>query len=315
MRRGGAAFLVLELLACTSEPVPLSAQAGSTVLLALTDEHIFGGGVGYESPYFGFDDQRGETVLRIVGGDPRAPREIPLATRYVTRVYADPASNATLFPDLYDERLVQVLAIVDIPADTPAGTYAVRYGRRRRIDQDTYEEVAPVVPATETRLSVLPSVVVLQDRQGRFRSVRGAPTPALGYVGAGVADLAGELGRYVPHPKLVIRFQPSWDPPAGAHIELLYPAEKVEILGVFEERHPGRGSIVRWRDSDPAGRLAIDLVDPDASVDEIAVAFRLVDFLSRGRASVADFAVQASILYRADGTRDPFHSAVPTAIR
>lgn len=312
---GLALLLTLLAAACTSEPVPLSAQAGSTLLVALGDEAIVGGSVGYASPYRGFDDQRGELRLELVGNEGSGLEPVVLHTRYVTRVHADPASHASIFPHLFDWRLALVLALVDIPPDTPPGTYEIRYARRRRVDATTYEDLTPVVPPAGTLLSVLPPEIDLAGPDGAPRTFAGTENPAIGYAGSAWFDLTDELGRYVPYPKLVVGFHPAWDLPAAAHLEIRYPLEKIRIEGVIEEDHPSRGSVVRWSDSRSEGRLRIDVVDPDRSVRGISVVFRLLDFPSKGRAELGDFEVTSSMFYGLDGAPDRDHAALVKAIR
>jgi hypothetical protein len=312
----GAALLAV---GCTSEPIPLSAQAGSTITIALVGEDTWGEGVGYVSPYFPSEVQRGETVFQLVddafGANPTVYKE--LKTRYVTRCYADPAADVSTF--LTGEPLVQIMALVDIPSDTNPGTYMLRYRRRRQTPSGEMEYLTPYVPETPTLLHVLPRFIPgidnFVDPGTGPRTIEGRPTPALGYFGTSVEDISSSLYSYVPNPKVLITFSPAWDLPAAAHLEVTYPPDRVEIVTAFEEQHPGRGSLVRWSDSNPRGRITIDLVDPDASVHRLAIAFRLADFGAAGPVDVSDFQVVSHTFYRPDGGLDTAHSAFVDLIR
>lgn len=318
----GSISLLLVLLSllssgCGSEPIPLSAQAGSTIAIPLVGEETFGETVGYAGPYAPEDPQRGEiSVLLVDSADPQV--EIPLSTRYVTRVHADPASEAVIDGRPGQGGLGQILALVDIPPEVAPGTYGLAFARRRPSSAGGWED-ADAPPRTGASLTVLPHEIdgiplFAGPEHGEARSL-GAPTPAIGYFGTGGFDLSNLLSSYVPNPKVVIAIEPSSEPSFAARLEIEFPPEKVEILSVFEEQHAGHGSMLRWSLSEPRGRVRVDLVDPDGSVVEIAIAFRLLDFASTGRAVIDDFRVMSSIFYRADGSISERHGAVVRTIR
>jgi hypothetical protein len=299
--------------ACASEPIPLSAQAGSTIAIGLAGEDTYSPALGYRSPYYPLDDPRGEILLRLVDDSAGGSVEIPLLTRYVTRVYADPASEAGLQSSRAPGGLGQILALVDVPGSAPPGRYRLRLARR---DAQGDETTLPATPASLTVLpSAIPDIPDLTDG-GALRAVLGAPTSAVGHFATASRDVSRSLALYVPNPKAVVRILPvSLEPPAGARLAVEYPAEKVEILAAFEDRHLGRGSIVRWRDSDPRGRLDVSLVDPDRSVSEIALVFRPLPGSGRSQVESREFRVLGSVFYLADGSVSEGHTAGVEAIR
>lgn len=281
--------------ACSSQPLPLSAQAGSSVALAVAGEASYGTTLGYDGTLLAaagrHDDQRGE--LLFVLRDPASGAEHPLETQLVTRTRPDPASDAGLASRIADELalygIAQPLALLRIPAATPPGRYDVEIRRRRRLAGGGFESL-PGPPYAQS-LHVLPAQV---------NGVVGAPTALLGFAGAVELDVTRHLAALVPHPKLVLRL-PASPRPAAAQLVISYPAAKLEILGAFEEQHLGHGSVVGWRNDAAAGRVTLELVDPTFSVSALALAFELRDAQGAGRAQLGDFALLSTRLYDAAG--------------
>jgi len=280
--------------ACTTRVLPLSAQAGSTVAVAIGGDATQGDFLGYGGAWLASsglaDDQRGELVFALV---PAAGPERPLRTLFVTRAFPDPASEAaltdTVDPDApFPLGLSQTLAVLEIPADTPPGRYRVDARRRRRAPGGGFTELP--APLLRTDLDVLPAAV---------GAVTGRPNRPEFAVDTNVFDLTPRLPRVVPNPKLVLAFADRR--PSAAHLVLDYPPTKVEIRGAFEDHHTGRRSMLSWRDDPEAGRLTIDFVDPTASVSALGVAFRLRDAAAYGIAAPGDFRLAQSVLYDAAG--------------
>jgi len=290
-------LLVLALGAlggCTSRVLPLSAQAGSTVTIAVGGDATLGDFLAYGGAWLAAaglaDDQRGELLFVLVapGGAERA-----LRTLFVTRAFPDPASDAALENQVDPALpvaigLSQVLAVLEIPADTPPGRYRVDARRRRRAPGGGF--VSLPAPLIATELDVLPASV---------GAVTGRPNLPEFAVDTGRVDLTARIPRVVPNPKLVLQFADR--KPAAAHLVLSYPRDKLAIRGVFEEQHTGRRSIVSWRHDTARGELAIDLVDPGESVSALGVAFRLLDPAARGLAAPDDFRIARADLYDARG--------------
>ncbi len=292
---------------CSSRPLPLTAQAGSSVAIALAGEAVMGNVVGYGSQVLAavgrHDDQRGE--LRFVLRDAVSGSERALETRVVTRAWPDPASEIGLRNYARSSSdgfgLAQLLAIVDVPEDVPAGSYDLQVRRQRRTDGGGVEELPG--PVYSQPLVVLPANV---------GGAVGAPTPSAGYAGAAGIDVTEQLADLVPLPKVVLAL-PAQRPHA-AHVVIAYPASKVTPRAVIEEQHLGRGSIVAWT-ADPAnGRITIDFVDPSASVAALALVFEPNAALSAGRIEVAEVTVMSATLYDQEGAVRS-GTVTPTAIR
>lgn len=300
MARLAAPFAVtaLFLAACTSRVLPLSAQAGSSVALAVGGDATQGDVLGYGGAWLAAsgveDDQRGELGFALV---PPSGATRPLRTLFVTRVFPDPASDAALESRIDPSvdpviGLGQALAVIEIPRDTPPGRYRLEASRRRRAPGGGMTSLA--APVIGTELDVLPAVV---------GAAVGRPNrPELAIEQASI-DFTAQLPRVVPNPKVLLLFADR--KPAAAHLELVYPREKLAIRGVFEEQHTGRRSIVAWRDEPAAGRLSIDFVDPAQSVSALGVAFRLSDPAGRGVAQATDFRITRADLYDARGGVTP----------
>lgn len=279
---------------CGARPLPLAAQAGSSVGIALSGEVAVGEAAGYGGQILAaigrHDDQRGE--LDFVLRDPVSGAERELATRIVTRVHPDPASEIGIANQINASAagfgISQLLAIVDIPASTPPGSYEVRLHRRRRNDAGGKDELP--APVYGQPLTVLPASV---------GGTQGAPTPSSAWAGAFGFDASVQLADLVPLPKAVLSLPAS--PPHAAHVVVTYPTAKIRPRAVFEEQHLGRGSIVAWSDDPATGRVTIDFVDPAASVKALALVFEPKAPLSGGRVALGEITVVSSTLYDREG--------------
>jgi hypothetical protein len=278
---------------CAFDPVPLVARAGTTILLPVASEWPNGSYLGYESEAtrrFGLhDDQRGELVF-VLREDPDVPgTEYPLVNRFVTRVYPDPASLVGMRNGTLDGDLSQVLALLDIPAHTPAGRYVIEIRRRRRANADrTVFEPLATPGQNYPPLEVLGAQI--DSQTGSFIENF---TPDRAIWGWRRSAAQGMYELY-PWPKLVLRVSGGTRVPA-ARIVVRYPMDRVAVIAVVEDMHAG--SIVRWSDSVPPGEITIDLVDPERSVSHLGVVFRTFDPFGAGPAEVADFVVVESRHY------------------
>ena len=281
-------------LGCGARPLPLSVQAGASVGIALSGEAAAGEAAGYGGDLLAqqgrHDDQRGRLVFVL--RDPASGIQHELATRIVTRALPDPASEIGIdnevdatYPGL---GISQILAIVDVPASVPPGTYDVNVRRRRRTDSGGTEELPAIVYGQ--RLTVLPASI---------GGATGAVTPASAYAGVFGLDVSQQLARLVPLPKVVLSLPEA--APHAAHLVIAYPREKITPRAVFEEQHLGRGSIVAWSDDPESGRVTVDFVDPEASVRSLALAFEPKVPLSAGRIALAEITIETSVLYDGDG--------------
>jgi hypothetical protein len=294
-------------LGCGARPLPLTAQAGASVGIAVAGEIAAGELAGYGGDLFAasgrYDDQRGQLVFLL--RDPASGVERELQTRIVTRVLPDPASEVGMANRVDSTSagfgISQLLAVVDIPASVPPGSYDVDVRRRRRTDAGGSEDLPTIVYGQ--RLTVLPANV---------GGAAGAPTPSSAYAGAFDIDVSSQLARLVPLPKVVLSLPAL--PPYAAHLVIAYPAGKIKPRAVFEEQHLGRGSIVTWTDDPVSGRVTVDFVDPAASVKALALVFEPKAPLSAGRVVLSEVTVASSTLYDYNGAVRS-GTATPTAIR
>lgn len=289
--------LLVVLAACGTQPIALSAQAGTTVVLAIAGEVDAGPSLGFGGDWLSAagrgDDQRGKLVFVLVAAN---GAEHALHTKFVTRAWPDPASDAGLDGriapgPLGTAGLAQVLAIVEIPVDVPPAGYRVEIRRERQRADGTVESLPGVSYGQPLR--VLPAVV---------DGFAGAATSPTGFAGGYAIDLLPPLAALYPHPKLVVTLDPG---AAAAHLELDYPTTRLVVRGVIEEQHTGRSSIVAWRDDPATGRLSVDLVAPAADVAALALVFTLRDPGGAGRAAETDFRVAAATLYDTAGALLP----------
>lgn len=297
LRRSAVLAFTLALAACSSQPVPLAVQAGSSFTLAVSGELLDGDRLGYGGDWLEqagrLDMQRGE-LLFVLRDDTGA--EWTLHTRLVTRVTPDPASDAAL-----DQRIdpwlgsaagfSQAIALVEIPADVPPAGYALELRRRRRLPSGSYESLP--APQYSGALRVLPALV-----DGHA----GQSNQPVGAAGAWIVDTRSRLAALHPNPKLVLSLDGD---PAAAHLVLEYPRQKLVVRGVIEEQHSGRSSVVAWRDDPVSGRVTVDLVAPLADVAALALVFTLRAPDTAGVAAPSDFRVLAATLFDAGGGRMP----------
>jgi hypothetical protein len=317
----GIPLVILALeVGCSSDPLPLAAQQGASFALLLNESQQtalpgFGGEIVQqaldargEGEYVGV--QRSELVLTLKKG---TGPEYPLVTRVVTRVWPDPASDTGIANQIPPEQvggplagLSQAVALVDVPLTTPADTgYTILVKRRRRTGPgpNDWTTLSGTVNYGGT-IDILPSA--------------GAPSEARGWLvqPSEALSVAQGLASLHPHPKVVLDFG-AGPYPAAARVVVTYPATKAQILTAFENDHLGRGSAVRWSSGPAANQVTIHYVDPDASIEQLALAFELVDPFGAGRVSAAsEFVVESALsaFYDADGV--PIAATLtPTKIR
>lgn len=299
--------LALLLAACSFRPIPLVAQAGTTIVVPLAGEALHGAYVGYESEVTRtrglYDDQRGGLEFALVDDLAAPTRSHALLTRLVTRVQPDPATPAAIANGRTLHDFTQILALVDVPVSVPSGDFYLSVRRKRRsAAQGGVDEPLPALPPQLSRLRVLPAE----------RDASGAPvarfTPLEAIVaGRPFGDAESDALGVYPLPKVLVELG-ALDI-AAASLELGFPPAKLVVRSVFEEQHSGRGSVVRWHLVGP-DTLRIQLVDPDASVRSLAVAFEPLDPFGVGRVEPADFQVRSTRLYDERGAWTPGGAAV-----
>jgi hypothetical protein len=275
------------LVACGSQPIPMTAQAGSTITFTMELHGNYGYGGSLLTSKGIFDDQRGQLIFELVDpGDPTARH--PLETVLVTRAFADPAST-------YHKPVIpgQVIALVNIPADTPEGTYDLDVMRERRTSETTTELLAP--PGYVGQITVLPHSI-----KAKGESVVGTPTPLEGTLLGLFDDRSNEIAATYPKPMLQLGFAPGNKPrPHAAHLVISYPASKMQPLWVIDLG--ARSSIVTWSIDEINAEITVDLASPDAKTRALGIVFELVDPFGAGPVDLTDFALVSGSFYNGNG--------------
>jgi hypothetical protein len=301
-RRGTGVLWLIALLGisgaafgCYGQPIPRVARAGTTILLpAGSEDPAIAIGFGSEVTRLhpldaemgaleGYDDQRGEMEYFLTPLDATTP-EIPLRTRFVTRLAPDPASPAAIAGATpgFVALPGQVVALVDIPADAPAGRYRVRVRVRRRV----VSEADPSRP---------------EDWEVLYEAGSGAS-------GTATFDVSSDLASLVPLPKISVVVDADLVPPgpAAGRLVLRVPGDRIEVAAVFEDLNGGRGGLVRWSAQDP-NRVEIEFAAPDRDILVLAAAFRHRNGFDPAlpdahRVSEEEFQLLEGLFYDADGS-------------
>lgn len=269
----GLAALILALAACQGRPVPLAAQAGSTVVIplqGLTSTTVVGyGGETLE------DFQRGTLVFRLDG-----PSGMELLTRGTSAVAAAPTTAAARGELLATP--LEVVALVDIPAGAPEGPHTL-YVTRRRIENGAPVEYA--FPGYSGTLTILPEHVVAGGQ-----TETGARTPfeaySCGPLGCGFGDVSTSLPGVIPEPELRVRLNLAV---SAVELTLSYPSDVIEVRDVLE---PPVGLRVNelasvWHvelDPENPGTLSVKAVAGALPFTTLSLVFGLLD----GGAAILD---------------------------
>ena len=140
-------FAVSVMVACSSQPVPLAAKAGTTFSMALSE--IPNLSVGFESMIWTADDQRGKLIAKLVNGP--GP-DTDLVTRYITRTRPDPAtSNLVKGPSVFFAFVwapEQLIALFDIPCEVVAGHYGIEFRIERPVSATEPDDIIPYAEGT-----------------------------------------------------------------------------------------------------------------------------------------------------------------------
>lgn len=284
-----AASLSALLAACNAQPAPLVARAGTTISLLVGSDLLDGEQIGYGTPLFQSlgipEDQRG--LLQIELGTTPPTLLLP---KVITRVRPDPATQFAIDPAGSTlggfgalMGMSQVVAIANIPGDTPAGTWPITL---RRVD-GAGQPLGTPLPYSHD-ITILASTGGAEDFN---------PLNAFAQAGSSDAEITGDIASLYPWPKLGLGVDPA--AAAALHLEMSYPASRIQgILGVYDELDPAQGSIIQWHD-DGAGTLSLDVVNPTERAFSLAVVFQP----QAGEVfdPETDFAVLASTAYDVDG--------------
>ena len=287
-RRWSGCLLMVALVAlgCGSQPIPLSAQAGTTFVL-MVPQHIvpgFGrgwsgehppdpyapdgpplrgwGGVAGNSPDLSLEDlQRGELFIYAVNpNDATDFHKLPLAyiTRLSpartsaaslarTRVQQDPSYLITAEEDQANWA-GQVIAFIDIPVAVPGNVYHIYTERafRRILPVNKWDVEAWEFAWFTGGLPVQLRILPAEDPNG--------PGEFSAFLGANHNTWQGNeerLKTMVPYPELHIDLAtvvagPAIFRPAAAEITLDYPGGSLAIAGVSLGKNNPSAAIVRW---------------------------------------------------------------------
>jgi hypothetical protein len=258
--------LMLTLAGCGSAPVPLVARAGTT----------FGMAIGGDNEKIAFgtadrvDPQRGALIFELLDADTNA-LVTTLPARLVTRVAADPASDAGFDPqfqvgDFTPWLFEQAVALVDIPSTVPGDLYKIKI---RRAQNTTGTPAIDNSPADSTlwTLEILPASAGDQDFTPFSATYAGIPpfaaTPEL-------------VSRIVPNPKLVIALPANGGPVKAATMEIVFPG-RATIKGAIQEDGVGDQAILT-HEILPGNRVKVHFVNAGPLwVTQIALVFSLSD--------------------------------------
>jgi hypothetical protein len=258
--------LMLTLAGCASAPVPLVARAGTTFGMAI------GGDI--EKIAYGtadrVDPQRGALIFELLDADTQA-LVTTLPARLVTRVAADPASDAAFDPQFEVEGFTpwlfeQSVALVDIPSTVPGDTYKIKIRRAQNITGTPAIDNSPA-ESTLWTLEILPATGGDQDFTPFSATYAGIPafaaTPAL-------------VSRIVPNPKLVISLPQADGPITAATMEIVFPA-RATIKGAIQEDGVGDRAILT-HEVLPGNRVKVHFVNAGPLwITQIALVFSLPD--------------------------------------
>lgn len=261
-------------LGCQGKVLPLSAQAGSTVLIPLSNP---AGNVGYGGTLQP-DYQLGTLVYQLDG-----PGGYELVTRASTRVMAPP--SAPLMSDELFGLKEQVISLVDIPEGAPPGTHALHVVRRRVQNGVPVDEPGP---AYEGEITILPHEITFDVGGSPYTSV-GAPTPFERWACDGSGQncdwsyAAEQVGWAVPRPVLWLDLGSAV---SALELTIQYPAAVIDVADVFEppQLFATHMASVWFHDSPAAGTLEIGATSATRPFYAIGVAFGLDD----GAAAVLD---------------------------
>ena len=283
------------MTACRGETIPKQVMAGSTFVAPLNVGSLLGYGAQLGSQgtdgLLTSDSQRGNVRFVLCPNTACSPAR-PLLTRYLTRVFPDPGSRAGLSGDLSlvgsaQSGIItgQPLGIFDVPLNTPAGMYTLRYLRSGGEQGDVSTDVQQlrVVPGTSEQFTDLTTELALQ------------------------LDVSDSLRDLVPLPQLVLELiNKASDRPAAAVLTLRHPA-RIRVEGAFEHGSLGQGSIVGVSPGPQPNTVSLTLIDPKRKTFALALAFSL----NAGAQPVtsADFAIESQRLYDANGVALPLANA------
>lgn len=241
----GAAGILCEVLACTAQPVPLSAQAGSTVLIPFSIQELTE--VGFGGTDFS-DPQRGSLVVQLDGQG-----GFELTTR-LALVAAPPVESPSAHDGAPQAR--NLVLVVDVPTDAPPGTHSIVLVNRKTVGGAPVDTLVSPSPQT---LRILPSSILAGGEV-----VDGAPTQSRIWLGGDYEALGqASFAAVVPEPSfgLSVRTPDGTAPDDGtnrfiayAQVSVSYPAQVIDVKRVVALEP---ADTLVWSQDDGAGNLTV----------------------------------------------------------
>lgn len=265
--------------ACQGKVLPLSAQAGSTVMIALQGP-FDPDAVGYGGTEV-VDYQRGELVYQLDG-----PGGFELVTRGTGSSVAWPGTATARGSGVaFLTGPVEIVSLVDVPASAPLGTHDLHVVRRR------FESGGPVDyagPDYNGQISILPNQIEVPLAGGGSETVTGAPTPFEAWFcppfGPDPCDwqAVSAVPDATPDPELRITLsQDVW----AVELEVTYPAGVIDVVDAFEAPRTKAVHLARvWMTTVDADTVVVSAVAGAEKFRRVSIAFTLDD----GAAEILD---------------------------
>lgn len=296
----GIALVAAVGAGCASYPVPLSAQAGSTIVIPLV---ATGAGNTVVVGFGGFsytDHQRGTMVYQLDG-----PGGFELETRF--SIAAEPhgasviAGGGAAFGNP-----PQILSVVDIPEDAPEGTHTLHVIRRLPSGEEfpgpTYDPVIKILPHSV-------------DTTDQSETIVGDYTPsalANCTLQCGWAHLTDDG---VPRPRLRISIAGAGSQIGAFEMDVSYPDAVIDVVDALDVANknfkPANDTGTIWIDDDGAGLAHVAaFAHPDAAGFGLNTwNVEVVFVLDNGGAQILDLAQDpvavAVTAYDVDGSPIP----------
>jgi hypothetical protein len=186
-------------LGCSMSPLPLSAQAGSTVLVPIEYQQAEEG-IGFGGTQLA-DPQRGQLVYSLCQGYPPQPGGFELVTRFTLVVEHDPRSaNAR---DAVTSGRSQAISVVDIPATATPGHHPLCVVRRDAAGDHPVLLDESGIWGPILTLDILPEEVAAGSE-----TIVGAPSPleVFSWYPGGFVPKPESLPHLIPQPTIEIHF-------------------------------------------------------------------------------------------------------------
>lgn len=276
-----AAAVAVVLGACAFEPIPMTAQIGSSVLIPL--QGLSGGAVGYGAYHDTIDanpptdPQRGVLIYSL--DTPSGP--VALETRGTWIAGADSASQVAR--GSASTGFLQVVSLVDIPTGTPEGTYDLEVTHHYT---DAAGQVHDDPVADSRKISILPQTVTATHPDGTTEQVTGQSTP-MAYITCkgGVCttsgnDVSASVQSTIPDPAVGIVLDSGsssiqiW----AADLTVTYPSRVINVVDAMETPLTQLDHLATvWYTDSGLGSLDVQAVATEQAFKYLSIVFNLVD--------------------------------------